>query len=102
MTTENNQGGEYELVDCTILQGSDGALYLMSEDTMRDHRIEPESADTILDILAEQCSVGGFTFESQQPVPSEGTFRLLGEAKFNRPISKIGVPTADGWWDIYL
>ncbi len=88
-------------VECHVLRGSDGSLYILSEEVMNQHRIPPEEADAALEALEAQVEVSGFARgPSSRSLPQPGQFNLVVKAPFQLNNPKPFVPTASTWFDI--
>ena len=77
---------------CAILQGPKGALYCVSETTLKTHRLPEEVAAAVRKAYEQHVS--------PVPTPTEGEFHILGHGPVVRRTG-LTAPTADGWFDQY-
>jgi hypothetical protein len=85
-----------ETVNCMILEGPKGALYLISDETFQSHRLPDEVAVPLCAAYGIQARKSGAQPDASAAAAS---FQILGQ----RPVVRRGiqtVPTMDTWWDM--
>ncbi|MEX1009281.1 MAG: hypothetical protein WD271_15780 [Acidimicrobiia bacterium] len=86
-----------ETVNCTILEGPDGSLYVLSDENLAAHRLRDDVAEALRSAYEEKPEVSGFKFLAQAPPPA---FQILAQGPVVRRTG-LTAPTQDGWFDIY-
>lgn len=76
---------------CSILKGPDGALYCISDENLKSHRIPDEEATAVRKVYENR--VAGTEKDPR------GRFEILGRGPVVRRTLQT-VPTADGWFDL--
>lgn len=92
---------EIQTVNCTILEGPDGALYCISDENLKAHRIDDDFAPVLREAYrkrrAQTEPAHGADAETARAASS---FQILGQGPVVRRTG-LTVSTLDTWFDIY-